>query len=188
MGGRPGGRQRLHGADIYYVEAGGGRLRQLRGGESVPISTLATMSVDSGDIDNDLVPDLYLTGKTDDFSTRRDASGAGEDDLDLRTLQIRQRNRDFEERCCANVAEPLELERCRSFLEKREIVRTRKMVSCKTLSAQADIDECMVTMQLLLAIISRDRRLCEVMPEGFRTSAGCATPTSPSARPPSRRR
>ena len=49
--------------DIYYVGAGGGRLRQLRGGESVPISTLATMSVDSGDIDNDLVPDLYLTAR-----------------------------------------------------------------------------------------------------------------------------
>ncbi len=180
--------------DIYYLGEGGGRFRQLAAGGPVPISTLATMSVDTGDIDNDLVFDIYLTGKTNDFSTRRDAarrdqeergarqqsaqtqeqnsrqrdsaSGGQQDISELRRL-VQSRNREFAEQYCADVTNPSVLENCQAFLDMRMILRKRNMKACKTLPSEPEIDDCMLSLQLLKAQTRRDQQLCDLIPEGF---------------------
>ena len=48
--------------DIYYLGNETGSFRELfRQDEMIPISTAATMSIDTADVDNDLVPEIYLT-------------------------------------------------------------------------------------------------------------------------------
>ncbi len=48
--------------DVYSIGLGDGRFRQVSSEDRlIPISTAATMSVDTADIDNDLVPEIYLT-------------------------------------------------------------------------------------------------------------------------------
>ncbi len=51
--------------DNYYLGDGGGRFDLIMSGdETIPHSTHSTMSIDSADIDNDLVPEFYLTQVT----------------------------------------------------------------------------------------------------------------------------
>jgi uncharacterized membrane protein YraQ (UPF0718 family) len=153
--------------DIYYTGRGDGRFDQLFAGGPVPISTLATMSVDTGDINNDLVLDIYLTGKTNYFSKRRDAARSGREDIQTKKLRIRRRNQEFDEQYCVGVDSPPEQERCQIFLKKRAIVRTRNMRACKTLTSPEEVGECMISLQLLKAQSKRSRQLCSLIPESF---------------------
>jgi len=180
--------------DFYYLGEGGGRFRQLTAGGPVPISTLATMSVDTGDINNDLVPDIYLTGKTNDFSLRRDAARREQEDRERQRESAQQqgqaspkrgsargghqevatlgrlvqsRDEEFAERYCVGLTNPTELANCQSFLDKRMILLRVDMDACETLPSETEIDDCMLSLQLFKAQGRRDQRLCDLIPEEF---------------------
>ena len=48
--------------DIFYIGDGKGGFRQIRPGDGfIPYSTTTTMSLKTGDLDNDLVPEIYIS-------------------------------------------------------------------------------------------------------------------------------
>jgi uncharacterized membrane protein YraQ (UPF0718 family) len=153
--------------DIYYLGKPGGQFRQLVAGDVVPISALATMSLDSADFNNDLILDLYVAGKTEDFSTRRNAARSEQQDIRSFRSMILSQRAEFDRTYCSEIRHPADQKRCAAFLTKRTQVRERSTAACESVSEPAAKDECMVTMYMLMARIKDDRALCASIPDRF---------------------
>jgi uncharacterized membrane protein YraQ (UPF0718 family) len=129
--------------DHFYFGSGDGRF-VLIGREAgvIPVTPMHTMSVDAGDIDNDLIPDLFMA----DMSFGPATPGiycdplTGEDAV-----------------------------RCRATVAAFEAFERGRMADCGALpegADRADTQGCMAAVLTQLAFQSRDKAICGRLPEG----------------------
>jgi uncharacterized membrane protein YraQ (UPF0718 family) len=143
--------------DLYYLGDGTGRFREiLREDGLIPVSTAATMSIDSGDVDNDLSLDVYLTNLAA-RATERSSPMVGPARLDRYCVGIEDPTR--RDHCERNIAirahfsfggrhQPSDMRFCDDLTDATERVHCRGMNLLKT------------------AIRERDASLCDHIPAG----------------------
>ncbi|TDJ38288.1 MAG: hypothetical protein E2O53_00490 [Gammaproteobacteria bacterium] len=151
--------------DIFYEGTSAGRFRQLSAGGPVPVSTLATMSIDAADIDNDLDLDLFLSGKVNDFSMRREQ---GNQPVGIRERKafVIQRRKDFQRRYCELFESSDVREACGKRFVLSDLLRRSNMDGCLDLETVRQRDECMITLRIKKSLIRRDWTFCPQIPAG----------------------
>ena len=135
--------------DIHYRGSSQGAFKPLQAGGIIPVSTLATMSIDTADIDNDLDLDIFLSGKVNDFSIVRQRNNSLAETKRL----LFQRRKDSQQRYCSEYAQPLDLQRCELGFAKQELMRGTNIAPCKNLATSVEQDDCMITIMLKNAVI-----------------------------------
>jgi hypothetical protein len=137
--------------DFYFLGDGRGDFAPMPAGRrGIPESPRLSMSVDTGDIDNDLRPDLFLTNTGGSFESS----------------PFEQRSFDG---YCSEVRGGAARARCeRNLSAARLLVRSkvdaRSFTRCQQLEIPEDAGECLA-MALALTAINRDERsLCERIP------------------------
>ena len=142
--------------DYYYQGDGQGGLRMItRADGIVPVSTDSTMSIDTGDFNNDLRMDIYVTqiaagatGEATQVVKRSTVSYC--DDL----------NRSADRAACMDaIRQKLDFE----FGPKHE---PSNLLRCKKITEKRDRLECAAMMTLLTAIREDDPELCDRIPKG----------------------
>jgi hypothetical protein len=151
--------------DIYYEGSSAGQFRQLSAGGPVPVSTLASMSIDAADIDNDLDLDLFLSGKVNDFSMLQ-ARGDQPASVTERRAFVIQRRKDFQLRYCKLFDSPGEREACETRFILGDLIRHTSIDGCSEMDTARKIDECMITMRIKNALIRRQWEFCPQIPAG----------------------
>jgi uncharacterized membrane protein YraQ (UPF0718 family) len=137
--------------DFYFRGDGAGGFTPLAAGrQGIPESPRLSMSIDSGDIDNDLRPDLFLTNTGGSFESspfeQRDFDGY-----------------------CSEVRDPAAHARCeRNLAAARLLVRSkmgaRSFERCQDLEPTEDAEQCLAMALTLTAINREDRALCQRIP------------------------
>ncbi|RKZ13118.1 hypothetical protein DRQ53_13800 [bacterium] len=148
--------------DIYYQGTAPGEFSQLPAGGPVPITALATMSIDAADIDNDLDLDLFLSGKVNDFSMRREGAESGT--IDERKAFIIQRRKDFEQRYCELYELAADRENCETRFALANLIRGSNIDGCLELETARQRDECMITVRIRKSLIRRNWTFCPEIP------------------------
>ena len=141
--------------DIYLEGEGDGSFREIfRQSGRIPVSTAATMSIDTGDIDNDLEPEIYLTNiaaRPSDVSLERVGPPMAGYCLDIEDASARSacdQNMPIRARFAFGGAhQPSHVQNCEIIGDPMERVHCEGMMLMKT------------------AILERDRSLCEYIPE-----------------------
>ncbi len=139
--------------DYFYMGTIGGELRLIEHDDDVvPYTTFHTMSIDTGDINNDLVPEMYIgqiTGNREgqlkqQITTPVKEVCEGHDDEDWRAFCRRRwavRRRVF------------------------QAFRTRSATACMPLASAHDRDQCIAVALLTYATTQkRDESLCDAFP------------------------
>jgi uncharacterized membrane protein YraQ (UPF0718 family) len=129
--------------DHFYFGSGDGSFVLVgRGAGVIPVTPMHTMSIDAGDIDNDLIPDIFMA----DMSFGPATPGiycdplTGEDAV-----------------------------RCRATVAAFEAFESARMADCGALPEGADAADtqgCMAAVLTQLAFQSRDKAICGRLPEG----------------------
>ena len=136
---------------MLYEGDGTGALTSVRRDENrVPHTPVRTMTVATGDINNDLVPEVYL-GQITGFSTMTD--------------RIEKK---FPEDLCNELPEELREECLRDtavYQRIRRSVRARDVRQCLELDDPIDRDFCLALHALNNAMWNRDSSYCEMLPE-----------------------
>ncbi len=145
-------------ADTYYFGEGGGAFRKIRRQDGViPITTENTMSMDTGDIDNDLLPDLYLAniGMSRGIDVVSNIFGTF----------MQERGRTF----CDGGTQVLGRRECDTLMQLVTLLNPEKQdihQRCSVLGNRRDIGDCMVTRMALLATRNDDPALCDKIDPG----------------------
>jgi uncharacterized membrane protein YraQ (UPF0718 family) len=148
--------------DIYYQGQEPGRFRQLASGGPVPVSTLATMSIDAADIDNDLDLDLFLSGKVNDFSLRR--GGQEEMSIQERLAAVVQRRKEFEKRYCALFETPEASAACAQRFYVSNLMRRSTLKGCAELESAWERDECLIAIRIRSSLARGSWSFCPQIP------------------------
>jgi hypothetical protein len=146
--------------DAFYLGQGAAGFEPVPAGGMIPESGLATMSIDTGDIDNDLDMDIFLSGKVNDFSQVRHREGS----LQERRRFVLQRRKAFEQDYCALFSDPGDKRACEVQFQYQQLMRGTSLSPCRKLATQAQQDECMVTLQVKNSLIRRDWSFCSRIP------------------------
>ena len=161
--------------DIFYLGDGRGDFREIdRHDGLIPTSARTTMSMDTADVDNDGLLDIYIT-QISARPTRPDSD-----------VEIEQRPFD---RYCEDLSEP-ELERCQRNVDINGFYgyvrdhRPSDIEACVQLPDPGDVEHCKLMMVMKTAFQTRDPRLCARIPESHRAAAICASFFAPSFRAP----
>ncbi|CAI2719149.1 FG-GAP-like repeat-containing protein [Nitrospina watsonii] len=139
-------------ADTYYFGEGGGVFKKIKRQDgTIPITTENTMSMDTGDLDNDLVPDLYLAniGMSRGIDVVSNIFGTF----------MQERGRTF----CNAGTQVLEEKECGDLMKLVTLLNPEKQdihERCSLLDNHRDIGDCMVTRMALLATRTDDPSLC----------------------------
>jgi hypothetical protein len=149
--------------DIYYQGNSAGQFRQLSAGGPVPLSTLATMSIDAADIDNDLDLDLFLSGKVNDFSMHQ-ARGNQPATIGQRKAFIVQRRKDFQRRYCELFDFPEDREACETRFLLGDLIRHANIDGCEDLDTARKKEECMITIRIKNALVRHEWAFCPQIP------------------------
>lgn len=149
--------------DIYYQGSSPGEFEQLSAGGPVPVTALATMSIDAADIDNDLDLDLFLSGKVNDFSMRREGAVTAGNIQERRAFVI-QRRKDFEQRYCALFELAADRETCETRFALGNLMRKAKIDDCLELANASLQNECMITVRIKKSLVRRDWSFCPEIP------------------------
>ena len=147
--------------DIYYEGTSAGGFRQLSAGGPVPVSPLATMSIDSADIDNDLDLDLFLSGKVNDFSMRQGDQPVG---IVQRRAFVIQHRKDFQRRYCELFESSDDREACEMRFTLGDLIRHASIDGCSDLATARQKDECMITIRIKNALVRRKWEFCPQIP------------------------
>jgi uncharacterized membrane protein YraQ (UPF0718 family) len=145
-------------ADTYYLGKGSGRFEKVTKQDGfIPVTTENTMSIDTGDIDNDLTPDIYLAniGFTKGIAVVSNIFG---DDM-------QSAGREF----CDSGESTLSSAECHHLLKLTTLLNPEKQniaERCTLLADKADVRDCMVTRMFLLAAHRKDSRLCARISRG----------------------
>ncbi len=145
-------------ADTYYLGNEGGGFKKITKGEgTVPITTENTMSVDTGDINNDLVPDIYLAniGFTKGIDVVSNIFGDA----------MQETGRQF----CDSGESILEKATCHKLLHLVTLLNPEKQdisERCTLLASGKETRDCMVTRMALLAARKNDESLCGRISKG----------------------
>ncbi|MFC1694519.1 FG-GAP-like repeat-containing protein [Pseudomonadota bacterium] len=154
--------------DIYYRGKPDGGFEQLAAGDVIPITTLATMSIDTADIDNDLDFDLFQSGKVNDFSLVRKREDSRPATLQEKRQFSLQRRKVFQQDYCAQFSQPADRARCESGMYNQTMMMGTRLAPCIKLPTQAGQDECMLTIRIKNAVAQRQWLYCRDMPQsGF---------------------
>jgi uncharacterized membrane protein YraQ (UPF0718 family) len=150
--------------DIYYRGQSPGQFSQLAAGDAVPVSTLATMSIDAADFDNDLDLDLFLSGKINDFGMRRGDGGEQPATIAERLAAVVQRRKEFERRYCELFETAEARLDCSRRFELSNTVRRSKIAGCDKLESARSRDECMITIRIKTAMVRKNWEFCPEIP------------------------
>ena len=149
--------------DIYYAGTSAGQFQQLSAGGPVPLSALASMSIDSADIDNDLDLDLFLSGKVNDFSLRQSGGGQAVG-FEQRRAFVIQRRKDFQRRYCELFEPSDDHEDCVTRFFMGDLLRHSSIDGCSQLATAEQTDECMITIRIKKALVRHDWTFCPQIP------------------------
>jgi hypothetical protein len=141
--------------DYFYEGDGSGGFRMVtRSDGIVPISTDTTMSIDTGDYNNDLKMDIYITQIA--------ASGTGASARIDRRTQVAycdDLNREADRKTCMQAV------RQKLYFNFGPKHQPSNIARCKQISDSGDRRECAAMMTLLTAIRAQKPDLCERIPE-----------------------
>jgi hypothetical protein len=143
--------------DFYYRGTGMGRFSQVSSGGIVPVSTMATMSIDSADIDNDLDLDLFLSGKVNDFSMRAGNQGSS---VAERRRFVLQRRKAYQQDYCELFDDDADRGRCTANFTGQDLFRRSKLERCGDMATLRQQDECFITLSIKNALIRHDWAFC----------------------------
>ncbi|GJL79214.1 MAG: hypothetical protein NPINA01_22030 [Nitrospinaceae bacterium] len=144
--------------DTFYVGTLDGGLKKITVRDNLlPITTENTMSFDTGDIDNDLVPELYLAniGFTKGIDVVSNIFGQ----------TMREVGREF----CASGESVLDLKECQDMVHLVTLLNPEKQdisERCTSLAEPHAVRDCMVTRMALLAADRNDASLCDKIADG----------------------
>ncbi len=144
--------------DTYFEGAGDGVLKKITRRDGVlPVSTENTMSIDTGDFNNDLIPDIYLANIG--FSKGIDVVS------NIFGQDMREAGREF----CDSGASVLERGECHDLVQLVTLLNPEKQdVSerCVRLENRRLVKDCMVTRLALFAAERKDAALCDRIDRG----------------------
>jgi uncharacterized membrane protein YraQ (UPF0718 family) len=140
--------------DLYFLGDGKGKLRLVTAADQlIPLTTETTMSIASADLDNDLVPEIFLaqvTGRGTQGGHARSTSPLG---------------------LCRGLPDGMDRARCRaeadSFLLVRRSRTGRDTARCLALPEARQRDECIAVHVVSSARWSHDERICGYLPERY---------------------
>jgi len=145
-------------SDTYYRGTGQGGFERIRKQDGmIPVTTENTMSMDTGDFNNDLVPDLYLSNIG--FSKGIDVVS------NIFGREMKEAGRNF----CDSRLGVLEPGECHDLVKLVTLLNPeRQDISerCSVLSAPQKVRDCMVTRLGLIAIKRKQAALCEKLEQG----------------------
>jgi uncharacterized membrane protein YraQ (UPF0718 family) len=147
-------------ADTFYLGASKGVLKKVTVHDNLlPVTTENTMSIDTGDINNDLVPDIYLAniGFTKGIDVVSNIFGS----------DMKNSGKEF----CASGESVLNLKQCRDMVHLVTLLNPEKQDTserCLTLKDKQAVKDCMVTRLALLAAERNDQSLCDKIARGHK--------------------
>ena len=125
--------------DIYYLGTTEHHFAPIVRDEGiVPVTSMFTMSLDTADFNNDLIPDIFSTDMTFARSSRDDY--------------------------CEAIIEDDARARCTDILEAFEIFSTGSAAKCNDLGTERDIHECYVAFLIKAAKTLKDDHYCDSLP------------------------
>ena len=140
-------------ADTYYLGDPESIFKKLKKSDGViPITTENTMSVDTGDMNNDLIPDIYLANIG--FSRGLDVVSNIFGDV------MRETGINF----CESGESVLDSKACHTMLRLVTLLNPEKQditERCTLLETKREVRDCMVTRMALLAARKRKGSLCQ---------------------------
>ena len=151
--------------DIFYRGNRVGGFEMLRAGDGVPATSLATMSLDTADIDNDLDLDIFQAGKTNEFSLRASAKDVTQLSLRKRSRQVLQRKKAYQEDYCDQYVGASDRDRCKAGMIKQNLIRGTAISDCRNMQATLEQGECMIAIQIKNSIIHREWTYCQYIAE-----------------------
>ncbi len=140
-------------ADTYYWGQGEGNFQKILKQENIiPITTENTMSMDTGDIDNDLIPDIYLAniGFSRGIDVVSNIFGQG----------MKEVGRNF----CKPGVSAIESNMCHDLIKLVTLLNPERQDTserCDQLGTREKVGNCMATRMALLAIKKDKPNLCE---------------------------
>ena len=153
--------------DIFYLGDGRGGFRELdRSDGIIPTSARTSMSIDTADVNNDGLLDIYIT----QISARPTREG---DDVEIE-------RRSFE-RYCEDIHDRGERAVCQRNVDINDFygyVRDHEpsdIESCARIPDPDQVQHCKMMMVMKTAFQTRDPRLCARIPEGQRAAVICAS-------------
>lgn len=147
-------------SDAYYHDHGQGVFNKIRRQDKIiPLTTQNTMSIDTGDFNNDLIPDIYLAniGMSRGLDVVSNIFGAAMKNAGL----------DF----CESGKSVLDRKSCYQLVKLATLLNPEKQditEKCALLGDPEKIQECMVMRMVLVAITRNDKSLCGKISEPFK--------------------
>jgi uncharacterized membrane protein YraQ (UPF0718 family) len=146
-------------ADTYYLGTSNERFKKILQKDGViPLTTQNTMSIDTGDFNNDLIPDIYLAN----IGMSRGI------DIVSNIFGSTMKNIGFE--FCNSGKTLLDHKTCRSFNQLTTLLNPEKQditEHCSQLENPQWIKECMVTRMILVATSRKSSSLCDKILDPF---------------------
>ena len=148
-------------ADTFYMGTSAkGTLEKLKVQDNlIKLTTENTMSIDTGDINNDLVPDIYLANIG--FSKGIDVVS------NIFGSTMKNSGKEF----CASGESVLNQKQCQDMVHLVTLLNPEKQdisERCFTLGDAQAVKDCMVTRMALLAVEKNDESLCDKISQGHR--------------------
>jgi len=146
-------------ADTYYLGQKKGQFNKIRNQDKVvPLTTQNTMSIDTGDINNDLIPDIYLAniGMSRGLDVVSNIFGDTMQNVGL----------DF----CESGKSVLDKKSCYQLVKLATLLNPEKQditEKCTLLGEAKKVQECMVMRMVLVASTRKDPSLCKKISEPF---------------------
>jgi uncharacterized membrane protein YraQ (UPF0718 family) len=147
-------------ADTFYVGTLQETLKKVTVRDNLlSVTTENTMSIDTGDINNDLVPDIYLAniGFTKGIDVVSNIFGS----------DMKNSGKEF----CASGESVLDLKQCQDMVHLVTLLNPEKQdisERCLTLKDKQAVKDCMVTRLALLAAERNDESLCDKIASGHK--------------------
>ncbi len=140
--------------DYFYLGKAGGAFEKISKKSGViPVSTKTTMSFDSADINNDLLPDIYIAQITGEF-------GKGES-------VKRRRFSSY----CNNISDNESRRACRDNISLKDILSLIKtspgnIAACSKINSSKDQQKnCMIMAMMILSMRGEKPELCKKIPD-----------------------
>jgi uncharacterized membrane protein YraQ (UPF0718 family) len=146
-------------SDTYYAGTAKGALKKIRHQDNlIPITTQNTMSIDTGDFNNDLIPDIYLAniGMSRGLDVVSNIFGDTMKNVGL----------DF----CESGKSVLNKKSCYQLVKLATLLNPEKQDISEKCVLLEDLDqaqECMVMRMVLVATAHKDKSLCEKISAPF---------------------